>query len=324
MLQCSTLMAEYYFLAGEEVRGPFTLADCFSLIQHKTLTPASLICVAGQEEWRRLDTYPELKGCKCAVPERVYAGPGALTICGGILLAVFILGLGGELLVKYEQQQEAAATAKIHAATRLARLQQEAAEARRSEAAANRRAEAERATRVSALMPEREEPIPIPTPTPVIHHFAPAGTFYVTDYISVRTAKGVAGFEPGQEVKLVRTDTSKGTSVVTDGKVQGEVPTIRLTNDLDIAAEFRQRDQRDQAEAQDALRQTERLAASARHQIDLAHAATVANLPSGSVVGGHSTLDKPAEQVGSWNSGYYNAGDNTPADDSLRSVGGGQ
>ena len=57
-------MAEYYFLAGEEVRGPFGLADCFLLIDQGTLNQATMICQAGTETWLPLRTFPELNGRK--------------------------------------------------------------------------------------------------------------------------------------------------------------------------------------------------------------------------------------------------------------------
>lgn len=78
------------------------------------------------------------------------------------------------------------------------------------------------------------------------HHFAPRGTFYLLQYVSVKTPNGVTGFEPGQEVHFVSANQASQTLVVTDGKTQVEVGPDKLTNDLDIAAMVRQKDQSNQ------------------------------------------------------------------------------
>ncbi len=54
-------MPDYYFLAGDEVRGPFGLADCFLMIDRGTLLPATQICEAGTEDWRTLAECPQFK-----------------------------------------------------------------------------------------------------------------------------------------------------------------------------------------------------------------------------------------------------------------------
>ncbi len=78
-------------------------------------------------------------------------------------------------------------------------------------------------------------------------HLAPHGTLYLLEYVSVKTDKGVEGFEPGQEVHVVAADRATHTLVVSDGRAQVEVSPSKLTNDMDIAAMVRQKDQTNQA-----------------------------------------------------------------------------
>ena len=66
-------------------------------------------------------------------------------------------------------------------------------------------------------------------------------------YVAARTDKGVEGFDPGTEVHLVEVHRPTRTLVVTDGRAQVEVPPTALTNDLDMAALARQKDQANQA-----------------------------------------------------------------------------
>ena len=79
-------------------------------------------------------------------------------------------------------------------------------------------------------------------------HFAPHDTFYLLDYVSARTDKGVEGFVPGAEVHLVAVNREAHTLTVTDGHAQVEVPPDKLTNDTDIAALVRAKDQANQAQ----------------------------------------------------------------------------
>ncbi len=78
-------------------------------------------------------------------------------------------------------------------------------------------------------------------------HLAPRDTFYLLDYVSVRTDKGVEGFEPGAEVHFVSANREAHTLTVTDGHAQVEVPPDKLTNDMDVAALVRAKDQANQA-----------------------------------------------------------------------------
>ncbi len=78
-------------------------------------------------------------------------------------------------------------------------------------------------------------------------HLAPRDTFYMLDYVSARTDKGVEGFEPGAEVHFVSANREAHTLTVTDGHAQVEVPPDKLTNDMDVAALVRAKDQANQA-----------------------------------------------------------------------------
>ena len=73
-------------------------------------------------------------------------------------------------------------------------------------------------------------------------HMAPHDTFYTMDYVSVRTDKGVDGFPPGTEVKLVSVNREARTLTVTDGHANIELPPDKLTNDMDIADLVRAKD----------------------------------------------------------------------------------
>ena len=78
-------------------------------------------------------------------------------------------------------------------------------------------------------------------------HLAPRDTFYMLTYVSARTDKGVEGFEPGAEVHFVSANREAHTLTVTDGHAQVEVSPDKLTNDMDIAALVRAKDQANQA-----------------------------------------------------------------------------
>ena len=79
-------------------------------------------------------------------------------------------------------------------------------------------------------------------------HLAPHDTFYMVAYVAVKTDTGVEGFDPGQEVHLVEVRRPTHTLVVSDGHAQVEVSPDQLTNDMNIAAMARQKDQADQAQ----------------------------------------------------------------------------
>ena len=77
-------------------------------------------------------------------------------------------------------------------------------------------------------------------------HLAPHDTFYLLDYVSAKTPTGVIGFEPGQQVRLVEVHRDTRTLVVGDGQARVEVGPEKLTNDMDLGALVRQKDQANQ------------------------------------------------------------------------------
>ena len=79
-------------------------------------------------------------------------------------------------------------------------------------------------------------------------HLAPRGTLYLLSYVAVKTDKGVEGFDPGQEVHVVEVHRPTQTLLVTDGHAQVEVSPSKLTNDLDLAAMVRSKDEAKQAQ----------------------------------------------------------------------------
>ena len=96
-------------------------------------------------------------------------------------------------------------------------------------------------------------------------HLAPHDTFYLLSYVAARTNAGVEGFDPGQEVHLVEVRRATNTLVVSDGHAQVEVSPDKLTNDRDIAALVRQKDEASQARIAAHL-QSERAAYAKRQQ----------------------------------------------------------
>ena len=96
--------------------------------------------------------------------------------------------------------------------------------------------------------PERVAGVGTPQTDSKGRHLAPHDTFYVLSYVSVTTDTGVEGFVPGEEVHLVSVNRPAHTLMVSDGKAQVEVPPGKLTNDLDIAALARQKEQANQTQ----------------------------------------------------------------------------
>ena len=151
-------------------------------------------------------------------------------------------------------------------------------------------------------------------------HLAPRGTFYLLSYVAVKTDTGVEGFDPGQEVRLVEVHRPTQTLVVTDGHAQVEVPPSKLTNDLDIAAAVRQKDEANQARVtayiqseQVAYNNAQRVAADATAK-DLEHVRQVQQEQAAEVRKEEQTpvaqTSQPVEasyNEGN-NGGYYNEG----------------
>lgn len=76
-----------------------------------------------------------------------------------------------------------------------------------------------------------------PSPLPPEPRLAPAGTYFLREYVSVRTDHGITGWLPGQELHAVPgKDAVGGKRLLTDGTLQTEVPLSSLTQDIDLAA----------------------------------------------------------------------------------------
>ena len=99
-------------------------------------------------------------------------------------------------------------------------------------------------------------------------HMAPHDTFYTMEYVSARTDKGVDGFPPGTEVRLVSVNREAHTLTVTDGHANIELPPDKLTNDMDIGAMVRAKDAANQ-ESVSRYRQAE-MAAYQKYQKEVA------------------------------------------------------
>jgi hypothetical protein len=94
-----------------------------------------------------------------------------------------------------------------------------------------------------------KQPVARPTPArPVAQerHLAPEGTFFLLQRASLKNDSGVIGFAPGTKVTMVEQGAS--VSTVTDGEYQFKVPSIQLTNDLDLAASVAKADYTTQAQ----------------------------------------------------------------------------
>ena len=151
-------------------------------------------------------------------------------------------------------------------------------------------------------------------------HMAPRDTFYLLEYVSAKTDKGVEGFEPGQEVHLVEVHRPTHTLVVSNGRAQVEVEPSKLTNNMDIAALVRQKDLNNQARIAAYVQAEE--AASHKAEKEAAEAAAKdiehhnQEQVAESRVGDDLQASQPASQVaaayndGGVGSGYYGYGNN--------------
>ena len=149
-------------------------------------------------------------------------------------------------------------------------------------------------------------------------HLAPYGTFYMLAYASAKTDVGVEGFEPGQEVKLVAVDRPAQKLVVSNGRAQVTVSPSQLTNDLDIAAMARQKDQNNQARIasylqaeQEAYRKFEReTAVKSAEDLERRKQAEVteAQAQAATVQANRSAQTASTASVNNGGYGYYNSG----------------
>ena len=149
-------------------------------------------------------------------------------------------------------------------------------------------------------------------------HLAAHDTFYTTEYVSARTDKGVEGFPPGTEVRLVSVNRETHTLTVTDGRANVELPPGKLTNDTDIADAVRAQDAATQERV--ARYQQAEAAAYQKYQTDVAEytakdlekreqAIREANEQRAEqVASNHTTPTADATTALPSNNGYYNQG----------------
>ena len=135
-------------------------------------------------------------------------------------------------------------------------------------------------------------PVPKPAPATPSRRLAPDGTFFVTQYVSVRTPNGVAGFEPGRQVKFVGLDEAKQLLIVTDGEYQAELGPMQLTNDLDLAVLAQRRDQASQQQLAALLEKDRQEDARLREQQGIEYSREMARIHTSASVGGQTALDQ--------------------------------
>lgn len=74
----------------------------------------------------------------------------------------------------------------------------------------------------------------------------PDQMLFILEYVTVRLPNGVAGFIPGQSVRLVGSDAKTGRLLVTDGRYRVEVAPRQVTGDPAMATFLRLRDEAEQ------------------------------------------------------------------------------
>ena len=104
---------------------------------------------------------------------------------------------------------------------------------------------------VLVVTPRESPPPPLTSPSPVATRRVPslplpAGTLFLCEYVSTQWEHGVAGFGPGQPVRLVNLDAKTGQMLVTDGRFQVEVPSAKLTSDANWAERIQRQDAAEQ------------------------------------------------------------------------------
>jgi hypothetical protein len=99
-----------------------------------------------------------------------------------------------------------------------------------------------------------------PAPPPA-HRYSADNIFYLRDYVSIRTQKGVVGLNPGQEVWLdANAAQVPGKVMVSDGHDTLPVDPDYLTHDMDAAASLQASDAQSQSALAAQIAQTKRIA----------------------------------------------------------------
>ncbi len=143
-------------------------------------------------------------------------------------------------------------------------------------------------------------------------HLAPHDTFYLLQYVSARTPTGVVGFEPGQEVRLVEVHRDTRTLVVGDGQAKVEVGPDKLTNDMDIAALVRQKDQANQTAIANHIQAEQKAYDESQRKVAVETAKDIEKInkterETSAVNGNDSKLNQPPVEVAG-SAGYGYAG----------------
>jgi hypothetical protein len=106
-------------------------------------------------------------------------------------------------------------------------------------------------------------PTPKPTPTPIVKHYAPPGTYFVTEDITVRLPAGLLGVIAGTRVQML---ADKGETLqVTDGTDSFEVKKSQVTNEIEAATAIQKQAQAAQAASDQYQAQSEALQQKQQH-----------------------------------------------------------
>ena len=107
------------------------------------------------------------------------------------------------------------------------------------------------------------------------HRYSADDVFYLRQYVSVKTAKGLVGWVPGQQLNLCDGHVP-GKIMVTDGSESMPLSEDLLTHDLDEAAALRANDTQTQAELLAQVDEAKHIAAAREAK---AHAVNSASAP---------------------------------------------
>lgn len=139
---------------------------------------------------------------------------------------------------------------------------------------------------------------------------APEGTYFLSEYVSLKTPHGVVGFPAGEMVRQTRGRAPVGMIKVTDGNYVIDVAETQLTNDLDVASSIVAGERESQRLLGEEASKAQAFATKKQALIDASHAQNVAiyeaRTRSASAVGNLVTpLNARPSYVGG---GYFGGG----------------
>lgn len=131
-------------------------------------------------------------------------------------------------------------------------------------------------------------------PQPRVVRLAPSGTYYLLEYVSIKTPRGITGVIPGQEVHEVRkTPPAPGKMCVRYGDLVFEVDCGQLTDDVDLASSLFHQDEDEQRRLTKMLSAQDRMVEDTKVSFEVARAEGASRiskrLQSASVVGNYDT-----------------------------------